>query len=208
MRLADEFFLLALDDRTGRSLLSPRVLGLGLAGALLVELIIERKITVQRDRIVVLDRQPSADPLGQRILAHLAGELSEHEVRTWLVYLARDAREQVATRLRRAGHIRQEQVRRLWRSEVVYPPTDLNAAALPRARLVHSLTRRLPMPWAEVALAGLAVATGLDSHLLYTADDAAGEYLRHLIEHLPSPVHVLVWHAHAAVGDAVITGRA
>lgn len=207
MRLADEFFLLALDDRSGRPMLSPRVLGLGLAGGLLAELILDRKILVHEDRIVVSDRQPPADPLSQRILGHLAGEVTEYDVRTWLVYLARDAREQVAGRLRRAGHVRQEQVRRLWRTEVVYPPTDLNAAALPRARLVHSLSRRLPMPWTEVTLAGLAVATGLDSHLLYTADEVAGEYLRHLIEHLPSSVHALVWHVHAAVGDAVITGR-
>ncbi len=207
MRLADEFFLLALDDRSGRSMLSPRVLGLGLAGGLLAELVLDRKITVHEDQIIVGDRQPPADPLSQRVLGYLVNELTAYDVRTWLVYLAQEAREQVAGRLRRAGRVRQEQVRRLWRTEVVYPPTDLNAAALPRARLVHALNRRLPMQWPEVTLAGLAVATGLDSHLLYTADDAAKEYLRHLITHLPSSVHALVWHVHAAVGDAVITGR-
>jgi hypothetical protein len=32
VRLADELFLIALDDRTGRFRLSPKVLGSGLAG--------------------------------------------------------------------------------------------------------------------------------------------------------------------------------
>lgn len=38
-RIADDLYLLAHDDATGRPFLQPRALGVGLAGALLAELI-------------------------------------------------------------------------------------------------------------------------------------------------------------------------
>lgn len=207
MLLADEFFLLALDDRTGRPVLSPRVFALGLAGALLGELVLDRRIAVHTDRIAVAEQRPPADALARWVHGHLLAEVARHDVRTWLVFLAQDARDQVAERLRRAGHIQVQNSRRLLRSEVIYPPTDINAAAAPRVRIAHALGRRLPMQWPDVTLAGLAVATGLGDHVLYSAEPAAQDYLRHLMDHLPPSVHELVWHLHAAVGDAVLTGR-
>lgn len=207
MLLADEFFFLALDDRTGRLLLSPRVLGLGLAGALLSELVLERKVVVTGERMQVVDRQPTADALANRVLDQLIVE-QEHPVRSWLVFLAQDAREQVADRLWRGGYIRREQPRRLWRrAEPIYPPTDANTAYWPTARLANKLGRRRPVNWPEAALCGLVAATGLDGHVLYTADSAARGYLNHIVEHLSPSLHALVWHLHAAVGDAVLTGR-
>jgi hypothetical protein len=207
--LADEFFFIALDDRTGRPRLSLKVLGLGLAGALLAELILEDRITVVGNRLRVLNSRPPADALTHTILDHVVAETEDHPVRTWLVFLARRSTEQVADRLWRAGHIRRGQSRRVWRSrpEVIYPPTDVNTAYWPTARLANKLGRGEQMTWPEATLCGLAVATGLDGHLLYTSDPGARDYLRHIIEHLTPSLHALVWHLHAAVGDAVLTGR-
>ncbi len=42
-RLADDLYLLAHHERTGRAHLQPRAVGLGLAGALLAELMLVRK---------------------------------------------------------------------------------------------------------------------------------------------------------------------
>lgn len=207
MLLADEFFFVALDDRTGRPRLSPKVFGLGLAGALLGELLLAERITVEGDHVRVVNRHPPADALTHTILDHLLAERAEHPARSWLVFLARRSAEQVADRLWRAGLIRQEQSRRLWRSEPIYPPTDVNTAYSPTARLAHGLSRGRQMTWPDAALCGLAVATGLDDHLLYTSDRAARDYLRHIIDHLTPALHALVWHLHAAVGDAVLTGR-
>lgn len=207
MLLADEYFFIALDDRTGRPRLSPKVLALGVAGALLGELILEDRITVEGDRLRVRNQRPPADALTHTILDHLVAETTEHPVRMWLVFLARRSTEQVADRLWRAGHIRREQSRRLWRSEVIYPPTDVNTAYWPTARLANNLGSGRQMTWPDAALCGLAVATGLDDHLLYTSDPTARDYLKHIVAHLTPSLHVLVWHLHAAVGDAVLTGR-
>lgn len=205
--LADEFFLIALDDRTGRPRLSPRVFRLGLAGALLAELVLEDRITVDGDRVRVLSRRPPADTLAATVLHQVVREIEDHPVREWLVFLAHHSAEQVADRLRRAGYIRAEQSRRRRRRPMIYPPTDPNAAYGPTARLATKLARDEPMTWPEAVLCGLVVATGLDGYLLYAADSAAHDYLRHILEHLTPALHALVWHLHAAVGDAVLTGR-
>lgn len=207
MLLADELFLIALDDRTGRFRLSPKVLGLGLAGALLGELLLDGRITVEGDRLRVVDRRRPADAVAHTVLDQLVTEVAVHGVRSWLVFLARDATGQVADRLLRAGVIRREQSRRLFRAEMIYPPTDVNTAHLPTARLATALRAGRQVSWGDALLLGLVVATGLDDHLLFTADAAARDYLTHLIEHLTPPLHALVWHLHAAVGDAVLTGR-
>ena len=44
--LADQFYLIAHEDRTGRSRLHPRATGIGLAAALLGELILDNKLRI------------------------------------------------------------------------------------------------------------------------------------------------------------------
>lgn len=208
MLLGDQFFFVALDDRTGRPRLSEKVLGLGLAGALLGELLLEARISVAGQRVQVTDRRPPADALAHTVLDHLLAEPHGHPVRTWLAFLARTSREKVAERLWRAGDIRREQSRRMWRTHTRYPPTDVNTAHGPTARLADALDRGRPLTWPETALAGLVVATGLDGHVLFTSDTTARAQLRHTVSQLlPPDLHELVWHLHAAVGDAVLTGR-
>jgi hypothetical protein len=207
VRLADEFFLVALDDRTGRHRLAPRVLGLGLAGALLGELVLDGRVGITGERVSVVNSRPPEDALAHAVLDHLSAEAGAHPVRTWLVFLARTSRERVAERLWRAGHIGRVQPRRLLRTVTVYPPTDINTAYAPTARLANSLRQGFALTWPEAVLAGLVVATGLEGHVLYTADPAARDYLRHIVSHLTPDLHELTWQLHAAVGDAVLTGR-
>lgn len=209
MLLADEFFFVALDDRTGRPRLSPKVFALGVAGALLGELALEERVVVDGDHNLRMPRRqtPPADALAHQILDHVAAEPNVHPVRTWLGFLAQRAPDQVAERLWRAGYIRREQVRRLFRTETIYPPVDINTAYGPTAMLSNDLRTGRPMTWQQAALAGLVVATGLESHVLYTADANARDYLKHILGQLFPTLHVLVVHLQAAVGDAVLTGR-
>lgn len=207
MLVASDYFFLALDDRTGRSRLSPKVFGLGLAGALLAELVLAERITIEGDRLRVVNRQPPADGLSHTILDHLLAESAAHPVRSWLVFLAQRSTEQVADRLWRAGHIRIETTRRLLNKETIYPPTDVNTAYWPTARLSNALGRGGQITWPDRALCGLAVATGLRSQLIYTGGTPAREYLDHIVAHLTPSLYALVWHLDAAVGDAVLTGR-
>ena len=207
MLLADEFFLITVDDRTGRPRLAPKTTGLGLAAALLGELTMFGKITVQDDRLFIVDRSPPHDALAHTTLDHLVAEPHHRLVRTWLSFLSHTAYESVAQRLFRAGHVRRETTRRLLRAQVVYVPVDGNAAAWPWARLSTRLRAGAHLDYPDVFLAGLATATGLERQLLDGGGVEAARYLADLVAALPPPLHALVAHTHAAVGDAVLSHR-
>src|SRR5258706_454509 len=63
MLLADDFFLIAHDDRDGKSRLSQRAVEFGLAGAMLGELVLEQRILCEGPRLRVISREPPSDPL-------------------------------------------------------------------------------------------------------------------------------------------------
>ncbi|HTX83306.1 MAG TPA: GPP34 family phosphoprotein [Streptosporangiaceae bacterium] len=52
-RLADDLYLMAHDERSGRQLLSARAAGLGLAGALLAELVLAGCVGIASGRVAV-----------------------------------------------------------------------------------------------------------------------------------------------------------
>lgn len=205
--LADEFFRLAHHDSTGKLRLNPRATGLGLAAALLAELVWPAKITVRDGLLCVADRRSPNDALAHGVLDQLAAQRHQQDVRTWLEALSQDAYEQVAHRLWRAGHVRQETSRRLWRHNVTWTPTDINTAYLPWWRLSTQLRNGTPMGHRDAFLAGLAVATGLDTSLLDDAPAAARVYLHRLVASAWPPLRELLLHTQAAVGDAVLTYR-
>src|SRR2546430_10686900 len=105
MPLADDLFLVMHDDRTGRPRLHPRAVGLGLGGALLGELMLFRRLTITDGRLVVVSDQPPRDVVVHAVLDQVIAERQPHAVRTWLVFFAQAATEQVARRLERAGYV-------------------------------------------------------------------------------------------------------
>src|SRR4029450_13069136 len=90
--LADEFFLTAHDE-VGTALLSPRVLGLGLAAAVLGELVFSHRVTIQSGVLRVVDRRPLDEPLAASVLYQLLQESGHGRVRDWMSYLAKTAQE-------------------------------------------------------------------------------------------------------------------
>lgn len=205
--LADEFFRLAHNDVTGKPRLNAGAAGLGLAAALLGELMFARRITLQRGMLEVLDPSPPQDAVAHAILDQLIAQPQHLGVRIWLDFLSRGAYEEVAKRLWRAGHVRPETSRRLLRQVVTWVPADVNTAAWPWARLSHSLHRQEPLDQPDVFLVGLAAATGLDEDLLKGGPPAAPPYLRRLLATASAPLHELLAYTQAAVGDAVLSYR-
>lgn len=207
MLLADEFWLLAHDDATGKPRLSSRVLGLGLAGALLGELVAGRNVVVQQGAVHVVSRTPPPDALAHTVLEQMVAEVRQHPARTWLTYLSRDAAELVAQRLVRAGMVRRDSSRRILKQVIRYLPVDPNRAAWPTARLSTTLRRQSPLSEPDAFLAGLTVATGLDQLILDGAGPGPRDYLTHVVASLPATHHQVIAHTEAAVGDAVLTQR-
>jgi hypothetical protein len=198
--LANDLFFVMHDDRTGRIRLHPRLIGLGLAAAILSELMLPGRITVEKAagnvQLRLIDTTPTGDALTQTTLDHIVNEPA-HPFRTWLHFLARTARADVAGRMTDAGMLRRPtmRVRR-------HVPVDPDTAILPVARLNLSIQRREPFVTASGVLLGLVIATGAAPLVLWDQDP---EYMAGAVASLPAPFKELIAQTEAAVGAAVLS---
>lgn len=166
-RIADDLYLLAHDDVTGKPFLQPRALGAGLAGALLAELIFAKVVRVLGDRIQ--SKGPPGDDLdalGRDVLHVLLHEPERHPVRDWLLFLGFTAEEDVARRLGRAGYLAAVSSRRPWRKNRWVPANSDCAFAAPLIRVKAVLDHAQYATAGDATLSGLAVACGLGSRVL------------------------------------------
>ncbi|SCG38651.1 Golgi phosphoprotein 3 (GPP34) [Micromonospora coxensis] len=206
-RIADEFFFMAHDDRTGRPRLFDSALATGLAAGLLAELYFAGRITFDRGHIRVRDARPPADWLQHLVLDRLVAEQQHTATRVWLAFLGASAYEQVAQRMWQVGLVHPQRVGRLWRQRTVYLPTDINTAAWPWARLSQQLRNRRGLDDFDIALAGLTLHTQLETALLDGAPLAARSYLRQLVEQSWPPLRDLLADLGSVVGGTVLSHR-
>jgi hypothetical protein len=211
VRLADDLFLIALDDRTGRFRLEAGVLSLGLGGALLAELLIAGTIALSSERISVRPRTSPPDSLTHAIVELLAAE-PQHSVRTWVTFLARDAVDKTAERLVRDHHIRREETRTLLLrpGSVTYNAVDPSQVFWRSARVTQLIEERAVVEWSDCVLVGLANATGLTRLLLRDAGGPAKAYLTWLLEQLeasPGMPHLFTAITEAAAARAMTNRR-
>lgn len=210
--LADDYFLIAHEDRTGRSRLHPRATGIGLAAALLGELILEGRIGIEDGDVFILDRHPPVDSLTHNILDLLIAQPQHRDMRTWLAYLSQDAAIQVGERLIRAGAVEPVTRRRMLSTQTLYMPNTAaqrNAAAWAPARLANLLVRGVPMSMSDRALIGLVAATGLTRFVLFDFElhREAFNSLPSAVASLPSDLRQLVEYTEASVGSVLTAGR-
>ena len=158
-RVADDLYLMAHHDRTGKPLLETRALALGLAGGLLAELMLGRSAGLQLDGTVAAGRAWPADELAQRVHGLIAAE-QPLAVRDWLGFLALTAPDDVARRLGQAGYLAQVRHRLPWRRPR-WVPVDPDWAYTPLLRVRSALDPSRPFSAHDTVLAGLTAACGL-----------------------------------------------
>jgi Golgi phosphoprotein 3 (GPP34) len=207
--LADDLFLLAHDEITGRPRLHPRVTGIGLAGALLGELTLFRRVDIRadpdgREFVVVTEREPIDDALANAVLRQVMADGRPRTVRAWLGYLAQTASHNVGERLGAAGLVARAHSR-LPRRATRLVPTDMATAAWPATRLRLLLGRMDHVTVPDAALAGFAVACGLAQQILWDTPPSARQYLDYLVANLPAALRALLAQTENAVSDAVLS---
>jgi hypothetical protein len=210
--LADQYFLIAHEDRTGRSRLHPRATGLGLAAALIGELILSERVGIVDGDLIILDRHPPADALAHDILDLLIAQARHRDVRTWLAFLSQDAAARVGERLMRVGALEPVTRRRMLSTQTLYLPNNAeqrNAAAWAPARLANLLVRGADLSVGDRVLAGLVAATGLTRHVLYDFEmhRHAFHTLPDAVESLPGDLRELIEYTEASVGSVLTAGR-
>ena len=130
LNLAEELFLLALDDEDG-SIAAPALdtLRYGLAAALLADLTLLGKIAVEDQRISLLDPAPTSDDLLDDTLHRIAQSNKPRKVKYWISALGfRKLPKQIAERLVARGVLCEEERRYLWVTPyAIYPQQDASA---------------------------------------------------------------------------------
>ena len=205
-RLADDLYLLAHHEITGKPHLQPRAAGLGLAGALLAELMLSGNAYLRPDRIAVTDRSPPEEGLARSVLGLLVSEPDQHAPRDWLLFLARTAAEDVARRLEQSGYLTRISSRRPWRGER-WVPVDSDCAFAPFLRVKSALDSSRPVTAQNAVLAGLAVACGLGRHLALYLPPKAHHRLQEAAQQLHPSLQDLIAQTQAAVDSALLSHR-
>jgi len=204
--VAGDLWLLAHDDVTGRPFLQPRALGLGLAGALLAELVLSGHLAVRAGEFGIAGAAPPGDVLARQVLGVLAGERDRHPLADWLTFLAGTAPGQVALRLARAGYLTRAVSRRPWR-DGRWVPSDPDAAFAPVIRVVAVLDPARRPAAADVTLAGLAAACGLGPRLLAYGPPGGRARLDAAVGRLHPDLGEVISQVQAAVDSALLSHR-
>jgi Golgi phosphoprotein 3 GPP34 len=160
--LAEELLLIAYNDTTGRSESGSTELDCGLAGALLVELTLARRIDIVDGKVVVMDPAPTGDALVDGALTRIAGEQRARKPDWWVGKLKTGVRDELLARLTKRG-VLQMQRRKVWKLFPVrrYPTLDAGIESAARSRLQSVVGHGTQPDARTAALASLLDACGL-----------------------------------------------
>ena len=199
MLLADELYCIAHDDR-GRSRVPDRAVDVGLAAALLGELVLTGHVDVCDGRLEIVDGSQPQDALAYTVFEQLLAQRQCRQVRIWLALLAGWSFDAVGERLERRGLVTRTKKR--WGRVTRYIPVDPCAAAVPADRLRRQLVRGVPEVVADGLLLGFVQHIGLADVVLRDAPASSHHAMATAVEALPSPQRALVALVAAAVPSA------
>ncbi len=212
-RIADDLYLMAHDENTGRPLIGPRLLGTGLAAALLAELMLAGGLVLHdggaggltlNGEIVMVCRAGIADDLATHVHQVVAAEPQLHPVRVWLEFLACDAARNVAFRLGQAGYLEQAPRRMPWKA-ARWVPADPDWAYAPLTRACRAAAPDRRVYPGHAVLAGLAEACGLRFRM--TGLLPAGRSIADATGRLDVPLQNLISVTQTVAGAAVLAHR-
>jgi hypothetical protein len=106
--LAEDLYLLAINDFTGRLLIDTAHLDLGLGGGLLLDLAVRGHVGLVDSHVAVTGGPPTGEPLLDAALAAITGETRRHGPEHWVRHLARGAHRAVQNRLVDVGVLRRD----------------------------------------------------------------------------------------------------
>jgi hypothetical protein len=176
--LADELLLLAYDDETGRSTVSQIGLDLGMAAAVLVDLVLHGRVEVSDRMVVPVDATPTGHSVADEILARIAVE-PPHPVARWLQRLRHGLRQHMLESLVDRGVVR-DQDETAW--DVIhlhrYPMVDPTAERDTRRRLAAALIGDTVPDERTAALATLVAAVRMEPTLGLSGDAVAEAHKR------------------------------
>ncbi|MGC4851880.1 GOLPH3/VPS74 family protein [Micromonospora sp. DT4] len=211
--LRDDLFLLGHDDDTGQPHLHRQALALGMAGAVLIDLVLAGRVTLDPndDTHPAGDRwlrtytdRPVGDLIADTAIASIHHARAAPPLKVWLRGFADDLYERTRAGLVAAGILHHTARRRLGglvRADT-YLATDTKWAVIARARLRYLAAGRQQPDNHTAALAGLVAVLGLATHLYLNEDTTIlTTRLKTIADHHHRPVRDITAAVDAAVGD-------
>ncbi|MDQ1308478.1 MAG: hypothetical protein QG671_4312 [Actinomycetota bacterium] len=206
-RLADDFYLITHDDRSGALQVPLEAARLGLATALLAELWLTGHLVIYRDGVYPTGSTGRpGNGLAGEVLAAISDPRSERLVGAWIRFLAIDAVPDVRGRLLADGVLLTVRRRGAF-GRRTFPPASSNEAAWAGMRIARQLSYREPLSASDQILTGIVLATGLLDRVLWDPVTHSGGHqtAAEVRAGLPSEVQVLLGHLEACVANAVLT---
>jgi hypothetical protein len=198
---------MAHHEVSGKPLLQPRVLGIGMASGVLAELMLTGTIGLGPPGLVVTGRSYPPDALQRQVLEVILAEGQHHPVREWLLFLARSIGPDVAQRLEGAGYVIRVKGHGLWRS-VRWVPSDPNCAFAPLLRVRAALSPARPPTEYGATLTGLAAASGLGFQITRWATPDPARGVAETSSYLKPALRELIAETQAAADSALLSHRA
>jgi Golgi phosphoprotein 3 GPP34 len=166
--LYQELWLLGHDEHGTPHIHLP-CLNIGLAGAVLTELVMAERITLRASTICVYDRKGVGEPLLDATRTAIVNERGQRQLSTWLRWIAEDIYERTTGALIASGIVVRDVSRRhLLSRRERYRPTDPLAASRSRGAVTYAVRGQDNPDWQCVALCGLLGVLSLQD-VLYLA---------------------------------------
>ena len=164
--LRDDTFLLAHGD-DGRLMVPEPAICAGLAGAILVDLLLHHRIAVADGRLAVLDPSPTGDPGCDATLEAIGANDAPTGPRAWVAWISAGAYDRTCDAMEASGVIKRTTLRRLGVLPVARClPTNDEDLVRVRSRLRYGAHSSTPPDRETAALAGLVRALRLEAALL------------------------------------------
>jgi len=206
--LADDFYLIGLDGRTNRPRLHTKAMNLGVAAALLAELVLANYIRINNGRIEVAYRHYAPEAREHAdMLSRIIAE-PQHLLPVWVSYFAQTATDVVQQRLvaRRFMHV---ESRGMLRTKQSHVPVDPMAVEWRSLRIARVIAKRDIRTWEDLTIIGLIVATGLTEAVMWDSQTDERDNLVSILHYLndePS-LHALITQVETLIAAAVLAQR-
>jgi len=208
LTFAEEFLLLALDDRGCFVNIPAMAVEYGLAGALLMELAIMNRIDADLDNIILVNADPTGDALLDSILAMLATE--RNSAKFWIKEISiriENLRDMLIQRLVEHGILKMQQHKVLWVfSSRRYPCIDNREEEEVKARIRRTvLSNDIPDP-RDIVLISLVYSCDLvDMIFTETEQEKAYERIEAIskMDLIGQAVNRAVLELHRLIAEAV-----
>jgi hypothetical protein len=194
--LAVDFFLMVHDPfDDGKLSISTELLGCGLVGAELADLMLARRLGVEDERLVVLNPGGQLDEVDDYVIKAIGSQASAHTIRSWVEPLQDGVYALIGRTLVTSGVVRRQPGGRRIRGghhPDRFPSNDLLATSRPQQRLERLLRAPKDLTLRVGFFAALIGVIGLEGTLNPELDrPALRELLAEIEQHLPADLQAV-----------------